>query len=134
MKKGELLHPQISAIVAKAGHGDMLTIADAGLPIAETVTRIDLALRRGMPPFVDVLTTILAELQVEQVTLAQEIKAHNPALLTRVERILSDNEIASIAFVTHREFKILTRETRAVVRSGECQPFANILLHCGVTF
>ena len=134
MKKGELLHSSISALIAQMGHGDTLTIADAGLPIPATVGRIDLALRRDLPRFVAVLTTILTELEVESVTLAEEIRTCNRELLIRVERILSGNGIERIAFVAHEKFKALTRESRAVVRSGECHPFANILLHCGVAF
>ena len=33
MKRGTLLHPELSRVIARLGHGDALVIADAGLPI-----------------------------------------------------------------------------------------------------
>jgi D-ribose pyranase len=39
-----------------------------------------------------------------------------------------------IISVPHVEFKTLTRETRAVVRTGECSPYANAILRSGVIF
>ena len=53
MKKGQLLNQHISAIIAGMGHTDELVIADAGLPIPEGTNRVDLALTKGIPAFLD---------------------------------------------------------------------------------
>jgi D-ribose pyranose/furanose isomerase RbsD len=50
MKKRGLLNAPLSQVIAEMGHGDLLVIADAGLPIPLTVARIDLAVRPGLPP------------------------------------------------------------------------------------
>jgi D-ribose pyranase len=40
----------------------MLSIADAGLPIPQEVQRIDLALKQGIPDFLDTLQVVLSEI------------------------------------------------------------------------
>ena len=36
--------------------------------------------------------------------------------------------------VSHSDFKNLTKESKVVIRSGECSPYANIILKSGVVF
>jgi D-ribose pyranase len=36
--------------------------------------------------------------------------------------------------VPHEEFKQLIRSTEAIVRTGECTPYANVILKSGVVF
>lgn len=74
MKKTMLLNSAVSFVIAKMGHMDMLTIGDAGLPVPEGTERIDLALKPGIPPFLDTLEAILTELKVQKVTVAAEMK------------------------------------------------------------
>ena len=51
MKKLGIINQPISAVIAGLGHMDMVTIADAGLPIPGGTQRIDLALKKGVPAF-----------------------------------------------------------------------------------
>lgn len=139
MKKGTVLNADISSVISRLGHTDMLTIADAGLPIPDGPQRIDLALTQGIPSFMQVLETVTAEMQVEEAVLAAEIKQHNPALhetLLELIRQLQQHQGNTIAlrYVTHEQFKQDTAHSRAVIRSGECSPYANIILCAGVTF
>lgn len=135
MKKGALLNSDISSAIARMGHTDALVIADAGLPIPDEAWRIDMALTAGIPSFMQVLEAVTAELCVERALLAEEIKSRNPAvheaLLAHLRRINPD---IGIDYVPHQHFKEHTRSAHAVVRSGECSPFANIILYSGVTF
>jgi D-ribose pyranase len=55
MKKSSLINAPVSRVVASMGHTDALCIADAGLPISSRTERIDLAVKPGLPPFLDVL-------------------------------------------------------------------------------
>jgi len=131
MKKTEMLNADISSVVASMGHTDMLAIGDAGLPIPDSVRRIDLALRRGIPMFWDVLETVLTELEIEEITIATETVVENAALY---ERIVRQFAAVKINLVPHAELKKMTFNCKAVIRTGECLPFANIILHSGVAF
>lgn len=131
MKKTKILNSDLSAVIALMGHTDTIAIGDAGLPVPESSKRIDLAVRRDLPSFLDVLETVLYELEVEEVTLASEIINNNPELYKKMTELFS---LVKINLVPHLEFKKMTKTCKAVVRTGECMPYANIILHSGVAF
>ena len=131
MKKNGILNPQLNRVISEMGHRDMLIIADAGLPIPKGVERIDLALKCGIPPFSEVLRAVLSELEVEEGYVAKEIKEKNSQTLNLVSSLMGMREVK---FITHEELKELSKQARAIVRTGECSPYANIILISGVTF
>jgi D-ribose pyranase len=137
MKRGAILHPELSRAVASLGHGDALVIADAGLPIPPGVPRIDLAFAAGKPAFLDVLEAVLAEMEVERAVLAEEARSASPAFHGRLEaRLAALPKVGprGVEHVPHEELKRLTRSAVAVVRTGEFTPYANVVLHSGVVF
>ena len=131
MKKGLLLNSEVSAVIAQMGHTDMLTLGDCGLPINQA-KRIDLALKRGVPGFLETLDAVLTELCVEKVILSKEIKTVSPemhqAILSRF------GETVKFEYLQHEEFKKRTEDSKAVIRTGECTSFANVILVSGVAF
>ena len=131
MKKTTLLNSNVSSVIASMGHKDTLIIGDCGLPIPRNTERIDLALRKGVPSFLDTLDTVLTELCVERAILAEEIKTDSPQMHMD---ILSRLKNISIDYVSHEELKHQMKDARAVIRTGECTSFANIILVSGVTF
>ncbi|HFB52192.1 MAG TPA: D-ribose pyranase [Anaerolineae bacterium] len=131
MKKTGLLNQPISAVIAGLGHTDTLVVADAGLPIPAQTRRIDLALVAGVPSFLETLRAVLGEMQVEKAIIAEEMTTVSPQLYAAVQEILGDTPIE---FVTHVIFKSETESARAVIRTGEFTPYANIILVSGVIF
>lgn len=131
MKKTGLLNQPLSAVIAGLGHTDQLVVADAGLPIPASVERIDLAVRAGMPPFLDVLRAVLGEMQIEGALIASEMEARSPQLHAELMDLLSD---VPVQLLPHEAFKVRTHEARAVVRTGEFTPYANVILIAGVVF
>jgi D-ribose pyranase len=131
MKRGGVLNHRLSRVIAEMGHTDGLTVADAGLPIPLEVERIDLAVSPGVPSFAQVLDAISNELRAEEIVIAREAFDGNPELLRTIERAFPGVPVKA---VSHEDFKVLTRGTRAVVRSGECTPYANCILRSGVIF
>jgi D-ribose pyranase len=55
MKKHGILNSDISRVLGYMGHTDTICVADCGLPIPDETERIDLALREGLPSFMDIL-------------------------------------------------------------------------------
>lgn len=131
MYKGKLLNSNIVSTLMTMGHTDQITVCDAGLPIADHVERIDLALIKGTPSFIETLEAIKDHMVVEKVILADEIKENNPEVL---EVVLTYFDGVIIEYVTHEMFKTITHDSKAVVRTGECTPYANIILQAGVNF
>ncbi|OJH43376.1 D-ribose pyranase [Paracoccus sp. SM22M-07] len=127
MKRTTLLHAELSGLVAGMGHGDLIVIGDAGLPVPPGVRCIDLALTRGVPGTMQVLDALLSELVVERSCIAEEASDQLVADFT-------DRQIGSVTRLPHDDFKRETASAHAIIRSGECTPYANICLWAGVAF
>ncbi|MGN5050823.1 D-ribose pyranase [Aeromonas veronii] len=139
MKRGVLLNAPLSALVAQMGHTDEITVCDAGLPIPAGPERIDLALMAGTPSLATVLTALLTDLVVEKVIMASEIKQISPAahqaLVDQLEaHATAQGKPIAIEYCLHEEFKTRSRQSKAIVRSGEVTPYANLILCAGVAF
>jgi D-ribose pyranase len=113
------------------GHLDMLVIADAGLPIPWETNRIDLALKKGVPGFLETLEVVLDELKLETAVIAEEIYSASPKMAEDIEELLGEIPIRKIS---HEEFKRITKNAKAVIRTGEFTPYANVILVAGVVF
>jgi D-ribose pyranase len=132
MKKGGILNPKINQLIAETGHTDTIVVTDAGLPIPENVThRIDLVLKEGIPGFLETLDTVLSELEVEKVILAEEVNTFSPEMN---DEIIKRFPNVPIEYVPHVEFKQQTKQARGLIRSGEFTPYANVILVAGVVY
>lgn len=131
MRKTKLLNSQISSVISEMGHTDTLGIGDCGLPIPKDVKRIDLAIIKNLPTFMDTLKAVLLELEIEEVTLAVETAEVSKKLYEEIEKEIGD---VRINFVSHEQLKEDLKECRAVIRTGEQTPYANIILKSGVVF
>lgn len=134
MKKTPLLNIALSRAIASLGHGDVLMIVDAGMPVPAGVELIDLALTHGVPDFVSVLNVVLTEMQVESHVLAQEMLSSQPPALATVAALHASGSVGEQRLVTHEALKQLSKGARAIIRTGECQPYTNIALVAGVVF
>lgn len=139
MKKTTILNARLSYSIATLGHTDGLCICDAGLPIPDCVERVDLALTRGIPGFLETLYCITQEMFVERVVIAEEVKQKNPQILTALLEHFKTLEVEQgnqiqVDYVLHERFKQLTHENKTIVRTGECSPYANVILYSGVPF
>ncbi len=133
MKKAGILNSDISRVLSYLGHTDQICIGDCGLPIPDEVERIDLALKFGVPSFMETLETVVNDMKVEKIILAEEIKTQNPKVLGEIEELFAGQNI-EVEFVTHVELKALTRDSKAVIRTGETTPYANVILQAGCIF
>jgi D-ribose pyranase len=131
LKKTGILNKDISEVVASLGHRDTLVVADAGLPIPTETRRIDLALTKGVPPFLQTLRVVLEEMQAEEAIVAEEMKRVSPQAFEEVSHILGDVPVETMP---HEAFKERSRSAKAVIRTGEFTPYANVILISGVVF
>jgi D-ribose pyranase len=130
MKKTPLLNIALSQLIASLGHGDMVIVGDAGLPVPPGVPLIDLALTRGIPGFIDTVRAITGEMQVEYHVVAEELASHSPAMSAQVDAL----DLPGRRHLSHVELKQLSKTARAIVRTGEFTPYANVVLVAGVVF
>ena len=136
MKKNGILNSKISRVLSYMGHTDRLCIADCGLPIPEMTERIDLALKFGVPSFMETLKEVANDMKIEKIILAEEIKEMNPGLYDEILEFFAGGETGEIEveFVSHAAFKELTWDCEAIIRTGENTPYANIILQSACVF
>ena len=127
MKKRGILNGPLSGAIATLGHGDLVIVADCGLPLPLNGPVVDLAVVPGLPPFTAVLDALLDELVVESALAAEECKG-GPA-----ERWIRER-LATVHYTPHEQLKGLTAAAKILVRTGEATPYANIAIRCGVPF
>ncbi len=101
------------------------------MPIPSEVKRIDLAVTEGIPTIKSVINAIVSELEVEQIYLAIETKEQNKHFLDYIFDVF---EGVDIVYVSHKRLKEMTKDCVAIVRTGECVPFSNIILQSGTFF
>lgn len=130
MKKTGLLHPELSALVAAAGHTQRIVIADTGTPVPPGTPRIELGVTAGLPDLLSVLNAVLAELVIEGAEVARETREVSPEWHRELLKVLP----VQPREITHEALKAGLPGVLAVVRTGEVTPYANVVLICGVNF
>ena len=133
MKRHGILNSDISRVLSYMGHTDCICIGDCGLPIPDETERIDLAVKFGVPTFMDVLKEVGNDMKIEKIVLAEEIKEHNPQVLAEITEYFKGQDV-EVEYVLHVGLKQMTRECKAVIRTGETTPYANIILQSGCIF
>ncbi|MHA7773525.1 D-ribose pyranase [Roseibium sp. M-1] len=136
MKRTALLNRHLSALVASLGHMDEVVVADAGLPVPDGVKVIDLAVSAGIPSFREVLVALRAELVIEGAIWADEAAEDLSMQMQSELDVWSAETGLTIAAsrLPHDDFKLRTRKAKAIIRTGEVTPYANIILISGVAF
>ncbi|WP_163527325.1 D-ribose pyranase [Halobacillus ihumii] len=129
MKKTGILNRELASILARLGHTDTIIIADCGLPIPDNTKCVDLSIKLGTPSFESVLQAIAEDMEIESITLAEEMKQHNASLHEKVSGYSK-----SIKYTSHENIKAQIKHAKAVIRTGENTPYANATLQSGVIF
>ena len=135
MKRNGIINADISRVLSYMGHTDTLAVGDCGLPIPEETERIDLALKMGVPSFMEVLREVAKEMEIEKIVLAEEIREKNPNVLEEILALVNELDTeCEIEYCSHGELKARTKTCKAVIRTGETTPYANIILQSACLF
>lgn len=135
MKRNGIINADISRVLSYMGHTDTLAVGDCGLPIPEETERIDLALKMGVPSFMEVLREVAKEMKIEKIVLAEEIREKNPNILEEILALVNEMDTeCEIKYCSHGELKARTKSCKAVIRTGETTPYANVILQSACLF
>jgi D-ribose pyranase len=128
MKRGGILNPALSHLLASTGHTDYFTVCDRGFPVPAEPERIDLALVDDIPTVLDVLAAVIAEWTLDRVLITHEMDAISPDRVAEMRALLGD---VPFERVSHGQLKRLAQTARATVRTGDTVPYANIIVVSG---
>jgi D-ribose pyranase len=128
VKKGGILHPELSHVLASSGHTDYLLITDRGFPVPDEPQRIDLALVDDKPTVLDVLAAIDAEWSIDRVVITEEMTIVSPKRVEELKSLLPDVLFETIS---HIGLKRLGHGAKATIRTGDTCPYANLIIVSG---
>ncbi len=129
MKRKGILNREISRIIAGMGHGQKLIVSDAGFPIPEDADCVDLAIKKGLPDLPTVLKIITEEFISEKVMFAEDVISNNQPLYKNLQEIFKDSELEAIPH--ERIMNEIAYEAKAIIRTGDYNPWGNIVLVAG---
>ncbi|MGY3566237.1 RbsD/FucU family protein [Sinomonas sp. RB5] len=131
-----LLHPDLLAVLARAGHGSRILIADANYPHSTgappTAARIALNLRPGLLTVDQILEVLLDAVPIEAaLTMATADGTESPAVQGYREQLGPDVAFSACG---RFDFYAAAREpdVAAVIASADMRQYANLLLTLGV--
>ncbi len=128
VKRGGILHPALSHLLASTGHTDYFTVCDRGFPVPVGPERIDLALVDDLPTVLDVLRAVHAEFLIDRVLITREMTDISP---DRVEALRDLLPGVRLETVTRLDLKRLSMDARATIRTGDTCPYANVIVVSG---
>ena len=145
MLKSTLIHPDITAIIARAGHHSKILIADGNYPASSTLganaTLISLNLMPGLVNCTQVLEALLSAIPIEAAN-TMGIPANDPYALggdppiwNDYRRILKDAKLeVELQPIEKWLFydAVCSRDLVLTIQTGEQALWANLLLTIGV--
>ena len=107
------------------------------MPAPSGVTVIDLAVSPGISSFFDVVSALGSELVIEGVVEAEEASDDLKARV--VGKFLAwetsqNRPVGRPEIFSHAAFKERTKNSKAIIRTGETIPFCNVILIAAVAF
>lgn len=145
MLRSKLIHPQISAIIAAAGHHSSILIADGNYPASSKrgprAELVSLNLMPGVPTCDQVLEAVLSAIPVDKIQ-TMETEADGPYALDgdppvwedyrkTIKREGLDVELESIDKWAFYD-AVSTDDHVLTIQTADQQRYANILLSVGV--
>ncbi|HEV2128652.1 MAG TPA: D-ribose pyranase [Thermomicrobiales bacterium] len=128
MKRGGILHPEISRLLASTGHTDYFLVSDRGFPVPPEPERIDLALVDDIPTVMDVLRAVHAEFVIDRIVIAEEMEQFSPGRVAELRHLMG---AVTIEIVSQIELKRLGHDAKATIRTGDTTPYANLIVVSG---
>jgi len=130
MKRDGILNRALSAAICEMGHGDMLIIADAALPVPPSCHFVDLAIEKDFPDILSILKIVNREMISEKCLVAQEQHDYNPEFHRAVCDLMQGMPVETVSHETIRDS--LRIKAKVIVRTGSFMPWGNIILYSGI--
>jgi D-ribose pyranase len=131
MKTSGILHPELLDLIAGAGHGDVIVLADAGLRIPTDRIRLDLGVTCGVPSMAQVVDAVKEEMVIEAAIIASEFQEWNPDVYGDVVVLLP----VTPSERPHDELMAdMAERAFAYVKTGECSAYSSVALVSGVNY
>ena len=137
-KKSRIMNSKLSSVVTKLMHGDIVVVADAGLPVPPGVDTLDLAIQPGIPNLEHILPLLKEELVIENVIVASEMEKVNKSRFDYVHELFGNMKSSGgddlIRVLDHDHIEEMLPKAKLIVQTAEISPYGNVVFVGGVSF
>ena len=131
----KLINPHIIQVLAGAGHGAKVLIADSNYPastkLGPNADLVYLNLTPGIPSATDVLATLLSAIEVESAAVMQPDSGDEPDIFDEFRKTLPKKiELKKLGRFEFYD-AVKDPDTCLVIQTGEQRLYANLLLVIG---
>lgn len=127
MKKTGILNARLVGELAKMRHTDKIVICDAGFPVPEGKTLVDVSLVAGLPVVDQVFKALCNEILIEAITVPEGFKVVRPDFYRELKEKFQNHEWNEITSPDFFE-RVYERDVKLFIRTGDVQPCGNMLL------
>ena len=121
-----IINPHVLDLISRVRHTNAIVIADAAFPFWPEIETVDLALIRGIPTVLDVVSALLPNWKCGEVYMAQEFNARNTAATRRAFQKACGK--VKISFEPHLDFKKRVPGAIGLIRTGDTTAYGNMML------
>lgn len=129
MKEIGILNRDLASVLSKQGHGDLLMVADAGFAIPSDAVVIDISLSENVPMVLDVLGELNKYFSVEKMYMSDETRDISTSHFNKVSEAFGSG--VKVETLPHADLKRMSREVKAVIRTGDFTAYGNVILVSG---
>ena len=126
MLKSGILNPDISSLLCRVRHTNMLVIADRGFPFWPMIETVDISLVDDIPTVLQVFQAIQPNFSVGQIYMAQEFLDHNTPAVQQRFRDTFDG--IPVIYEQHDELKKRVPDAIGLIRTADLIQYANLIL------
>lgn len=131
MLKVNCINPEIVSVLAYAGHGSKVLIADGNYPLAQktgNAKKVYLGVSHGTPCVMDVLNSLLSVVAVEKAEVMCPEDMKEPEIFKQFRQSLDRIELHKLNRVEFYSACMQSSDLILAISTGETTTFANILL------
>ncbi|MEI6604745.1 MAG: D-ribose pyranase [Verrucomicrobiota bacterium] len=129
MKEIGIINRELARVLSAQGHGDMLMVVDAGFAIPKHADVVDISLTENCPMLIDTLQVLKHFFSVEKLIFADKTQEVSPTLFNNITGLFGED--VPVEIVTHPQIKEISRNVKAVIRTGDFTAYANVILVSG---
>ncbi len=126
MIKSGILNPQISSLLARVRHTNLLVIADRGFPFWPSIETVDISLIDNIPTVLQVLSALRPNFQIGEIFMAKEFLDENtPKVHEQFSQMMAG---IPVSYEMHNELKKRVPYAVGLIRTGDTIQYANMIL------
>ncbi len=129
MKETGILNRKLAGLLAAQGHQDSMMVCDAGFAIPDSITVVDLSLKKDNPLIEQVLDELTKHYSIEKIIMAEETKNISPSKFEKVREIIGKD--VECETIPHTQLKELSHNVKFAIRTGDFTAYSNVLLISG---